>query len=90
MQRPLGWISQELERISHSAGQERVMLNFFFTGKDQLKEELPLEVSKVAAADGDRIPSDGIQESGTISGAGLWHSGRPDLIQWIPKQLTPG
>lgn len=41
-------------------------------------------------ADGKSTPNDESRGSSTISGSGLWHSGRPDFIQWVPKLLTPG
>lgn len=86
----LGWVSQELEEMSQFTVQGRVMMEFFVTGQDQPKNKLPLKMSKIEAADGDETPDDVIRRSGTISGSGLWHSGRPDLIQWVTKLLMPG
>lgn len=50
----LGWISPVLDGISHSAIQGRVVMEFFVTSKDLPKEKLPLRMSKIEAADGDR------------------------------------
>lgn len=71
--------------MSHFAIQGRVVMDFFVTGQDQSKEKLPLKLSDIQAADGDETHDDEIRGSETISGSSLWHSGRPDLIQWVPK-----
>ena len=87
----LGWVSQELENILDLATEGAVMLELFVTGPNQPEDKLPLDVGKVEInADGDENPEKGSRRSRTISGSGLWHFGRPKLVEWIPKLLTPG
>ena len=86
----LGWISQELEELSQFASQGRVTMEFFVTGQHQPGEKLPLKIRKREGDEGDETPDDEIRKSQTITGSGLWHFGRPDLIDWVPKLLMPG
>lgn len=60
------------------------------TGQHQPQQKLPLKIGKVEVAEGGETPDDDMSGSRTMSGSGLWHFGRPDLIQWVPKLLIPG
>lgn len=85
----LGWISQELEEMSHLASEGRVAMDFFVTSQNKPEEKLPLNFGKrKTEVGGDETPES--RESCTISGTGVWHYGRPNLIERIPKLLTPG
>ncbi len=66
------------------------MIEFSITGQDQPNENLPLGLSKAETADDNSTSNDDSRWSSTISGSGLWHSGQPDLIQWVTKLLMPG
>ena len=86
----LGWIAHELEEVSHFATPGRVVMEFFVTGQHQPEEKLSLKFDKIQASDSDETPDDEIRGIRMIGGSDFWHFGRPDLIQWVPKLLTPG
>ena len=86
----LGWVSEELEEMSHLATDGRVVMEFFITGRNQPKTELPLNIGNVEASNGEKSSDDVTVGSQRNSGSGQWRSGRPDLIHWVPKMLTPG
>ena len=86
----VGWVSQELEDLSQFASHGRITMEFFVTGPNQPEKELPLGINKSEAAEGDAISNIDVRSSHTISGLGQWHSGRPNLMQWVPKSLMPG
>ena len=86
----LGWISREVEDMSQVAHHGRVVMIFFVTGSIRPEQKLPLRICKIEAGRGDSTCDDQTRGSRTISAAGQWHFGRPDLMQWVPKSLMPG